>query len=323
MPMTSYGVAIGNLIRFFRDPPDHFGRWYHGHVEISTPSGIWTSALDVDTPTGLGISYRLSGDLPPADLGAGAKPSKRLSSAAAVFDRPAQSTTFDPASCRTSSWGLFKANAVGLPRSPQPLPIMAERVLRRSLSPNRDCMSGSLQTFWRSTYRLDYRLPKAIPLHLRPWLRSDGNNALTALEAELIGNPERSICSASDSRPARACTMSIRTRETRQGLNGGTRMEFGRTAGSAYSERTARCSSGRSASTHRLQNRQCGPSRLSLAGRASLSMRVIESRQTLQYFEHTRPGRSGTVTSRSDSFVQSRLASSATLAEYLRVGQLA
>jgi uncharacterized protein YukJ len=35
---------------------------------------------------------------------------------------------------------------------------------------------------------MDYSLPKAWPLHIRPWLRSDGNNALTALESELTGN---------------------------------------------------------------------------------------------------------------------------------------
>ena len=56
MPMDDYGVAVGNLIRFYRDEPDDFGRWYHGHVEISMPSGMWTSALDVDTSTGLGTA---------------------------------------------------------------------------------------------------------------------------------------------------------------------------------------------------------------------------------------------------------------------------
>jgi hypothetical protein len=56
MPLPRYGVVIGTLIRFYRDPPDNFGHWYHGHIEVDTPSGLWTSALDVDTPTGLGMS---------------------------------------------------------------------------------------------------------------------------------------------------------------------------------------------------------------------------------------------------------------------------
>jgi hypothetical protein len=70
MPLTHYGVAIGNLICFYRDPPDHFGHWYHGHVEVSTPYATCTSALDVDTPTGLGISYRVGNNLPGSALGA-------------------------------------------------------------------------------------------------------------------------------------------------------------------------------------------------------------------------------------------------------------
>lgn len=44
MPLTQYGVAIGTLVRFYRDPVDAFGRWYHGHVEVATPSGVWTKA---------------------------------------------------------------------------------------------------------------------------------------------------------------------------------------------------------------------------------------------------------------------------------------
>jgi hypothetical protein len=63
MPLPRYSVAIENLDRVFRDPPDQFGRWYHGHIDLATPSGIWTSALDVDTPTGVGVSYRVRTNL--------------------------------------------------------------------------------------------------------------------------------------------------------------------------------------------------------------------------------------------------------------------
>jgi hypothetical protein len=187
MPMTSYGVAIGNLIRFFRDPPDHFGRWYHGHVEISTPSGIWTSALDVDTPTGLGISYRLSGDLLPADLGA-------VSSLPNGFHLLSATSTSGAIDYLRSGFlqdkflWLFRTNAVGLLRSPQPLPVSWPNEPASVLNPKPRPREQALQTFWRTVHRLDYSLPKTIPLHIRPWLRSDGNNALTALEAELIGN---------------------------------------------------------------------------------------------------------------------------------------
>jgi hypothetical protein len=70
VPLTQYGVAIGTLVRFYRDPADAFGRWYHGHVEVATPTGLWTSALDVDTPFGLGVHYRTVRTLSPSVLGA-------------------------------------------------------------------------------------------------------------------------------------------------------------------------------------------------------------------------------------------------------------
>jgi hypothetical protein len=184
--MTSYGVAIGNLIRFFRDPSDDFGRWYHGHVEISTPSGVWTSALDVDTPSGLGVSYRLSGDLLPADLGS-------LSSLPSGFHLLSPASTSGAVDYLRSGFLqdhvllLFRTNVVGLPRSPQPLPPSWPKQSAPVFSPKPRLHEQLLQTLWHTIHRLDYSLPKVLPLHLRPWLRSDGNNALTALEAELIG----------------------------------------------------------------------------------------------------------------------------------------
>jgi hypothetical protein len=59
MPLPSYGVAIGTYLSFARDPQDNFGHWYHGHIRIQTPAGVYQSALDVDTPTGAGISFRV------------------------------------------------------------------------------------------------------------------------------------------------------------------------------------------------------------------------------------------------------------------------
>jgi hypothetical protein len=58
MPLDRYGVAIGTYVDFYRDPPDDFGRWYHGHLKIATPAGTYTSALDVDTNTGVGVSIK-------------------------------------------------------------------------------------------------------------------------------------------------------------------------------------------------------------------------------------------------------------------------
>jgi hypothetical protein len=187
MPMDKYGVAIGNLIRFFRDEPDDFGRWYHGHVEISTPSGMWTSALDVDTPTGLGISYRVTGNLSQADLG----PVASLPHGFYILPRSAGSGAIDylrSAFLQDKVLGVFKAKAVGLPWSPQPLPPPWREGSRPVIKPKPPLYEQVLQGLWRSIHWVDYRLPKAVPLHIRPWLKSDGNNALTELEAELIGN---------------------------------------------------------------------------------------------------------------------------------------
>jgi hypothetical protein len=58
MPLVAYGVAIGTYVSFYRDPPDNTGRWYHGHVQIATPAGQYTSAVDVDTPSGIGVSVK-------------------------------------------------------------------------------------------------------------------------------------------------------------------------------------------------------------------------------------------------------------------------
>lgn len=58
MPLDAYGVAIGTYVGFFRDPPDDVGKWYHGHIQIATPAGEYTSAVDVDTKTGTGVSVK-------------------------------------------------------------------------------------------------------------------------------------------------------------------------------------------------------------------------------------------------------------------------
>jgi hypothetical protein len=60
MPLSNgYGVAVGTFVSFAREDPTHFGSWYHGRLRISTPAGTYEAALDVDTPSGIGVSYRL------------------------------------------------------------------------------------------------------------------------------------------------------------------------------------------------------------------------------------------------------------------------
>ena len=64
MPLDhGYGVAIGTFASFTREDPSDFGHWYHGKLRINTPSGQFEAALDVDTPSGVGVSYRVVDDL--------------------------------------------------------------------------------------------------------------------------------------------------------------------------------------------------------------------------------------------------------------------
>ena len=67
-PPTAWST-IGDIVSFTRDDPDGFGSWYHGHLKVSTPSGVWDSALDVATPSGLGVRYRVSYGLDLGKLG--------------------------------------------------------------------------------------------------------------------------------------------------------------------------------------------------------------------------------------------------------------
>jgi len=70
MPLDhGYGVAIGTYVSFTREDPDDFGHWYHGILRIATPNGQYEAALDVDTPSGVGVSYRITTGLTITSLG--------------------------------------------------------------------------------------------------------------------------------------------------------------------------------------------------------------------------------------------------------------
>ena len=55
-----YGVLIGTKADYFRDPPDDFGRFYHGNLIVDAPAGEYRCAIDVD-PKNLpdGIQWRV------------------------------------------------------------------------------------------------------------------------------------------------------------------------------------------------------------------------------------------------------------------------
>ena len=68
MSLESYGVAIGTIKSFYRDDPDEYGKYYHGHIQLKTPDGIYECAIDVDTPNkNVAVEYRIV-TLKPTDL---------------------------------------------------------------------------------------------------------------------------------------------------------------------------------------------------------------------------------------------------------------
>lgn len=69
MPLPNYGVAIGSLVSFTRDPEHNFGSWYHGHIKLDANGTQWESALDVDAPQAVGVAYRLVTGLNSGSLG--------------------------------------------------------------------------------------------------------------------------------------------------------------------------------------------------------------------------------------------------------------
>jgi len=50
MPLDDgYGVAIGTLHDYYRDPINDYGQYYHGNIKLQTPTGIYRCAIDVDS----------------------------------------------------------------------------------------------------------------------------------------------------------------------------------------------------------------------------------------------------------------------------------
>lgn len=58
--LHGYGLVIGTKSNYFRDPPDDFGRYYHGNLIVHAPNGDYRCAIDVD-PKAMpdGIQWRV------------------------------------------------------------------------------------------------------------------------------------------------------------------------------------------------------------------------------------------------------------------------
>lgn len=57
MPVQDYGVVIGAYDHFDRDPTNHFGNFFHGHIFVRAPdatsaSALYNCAVDLNFPNG-------------------------------------------------------------------------------------------------------------------------------------------------------------------------------------------------------------------------------------------------------------------------------
>ena len=200
MPLSAYGVVIGDIVDFTRDDPDGFGSWYHGHLKVSTPSGNWDSALDVAVPTGLGVRYRVSYGLDLGKLGpvASLAPGFHLIASTPVtgaidYIRSPFLQDYLLTAKRIATIGMPKIRS-RCHRRRRPARRSrswagrwgrsAGRRLRPGPSPKTDGPHPRQpQGVPASTHgRLDRIIPIRIPIHFRPWILSNGDNALTALE---------------------------------------------------------------------------------------------------------------------------------------------
>ncbi len=151
MPLPAYGVLIGTLNHFTREDPTHVGSWYHGKLFVDTPNGTYEGAVDVATPSGVKVQYRLV---------------RRLSHLAMT-----------PLLSLPSGWHALtstrSSGALDYVRSPLFGAGPASRYFGFWLF-RRDSLIGRFLR-WLETLRT-------------PWIDSAGDNALNALETQLLGS---------------------------------------------------------------------------------------------------------------------------------------
>jgi hypothetical protein len=60
MPLDEYGVLLGTKVGYHRDEPDNFGRFFHGHIDVQVPGGLYNTAIDVDSERpGISVQWRV------------------------------------------------------------------------------------------------------------------------------------------------------------------------------------------------------------------------------------------------------------------------
>jgi hypothetical protein len=44
-----YGVVLGTVNRYYRDPVNDYGQYFHGNLVVQAPAGRYHCAIDVDS----------------------------------------------------------------------------------------------------------------------------------------------------------------------------------------------------------------------------------------------------------------------------------
>lgn len=185
MPLDhGYGVAVGAFVSFTREDPSSFGHWYHGKLRISTPAGQYEAALDVDTPSGIGVSYRLVTDLTTASIPTLAALGDGFTALAATPTSGALDYVRSP--ILQDGWMVRWLRRSLVARRKSPLNPWAPTAVDKLME---------LVRRWpprfggRSRFGRHWRLGRQWRLPLRwrsfPWVASDGDNALDVLEQRL------------------------------------------------------------------------------------------------------------------------------------------
>jgi hypothetical protein len=151
MPLPTYGVLIGTLSHFTRDDPTSTAAYSHGKLYVDTPGGQYEGAVDVSTPSGIKAQYRLIHHLNHLAL-------------TPILALPAGWQPLAP----TRSSG-----AIDYVRSPLFGAGPAARYFGFWLF-RRDSLVGRFLR-WLESLR-------------NPWIDSAGDNALNALETQLLGS---------------------------------------------------------------------------------------------------------------------------------------
>ncbi|MBB5873308.1 hypothetical protein F4553_006742 [Allocatelliglobosispora scoriae] len=179
MPLPRYGVAIGTFHSFFRDPSHEFGEWYHGHIELSTPAGIYEAALDVDAPSSVGVSYRLVDDLTVVDIATIRALPDGFHQLASTPTSGALDYVRSPLLQNRLLWELLgrvttKAYQLAM-RPPPGAPVFGP-----------DASDSVAEALASLRERLGHMIPGPRLPHLRirhfPWVSSAGDNALDVIE---------------------------------------------------------------------------------------------------------------------------------------------